>query len=143
MWYGSTRSWDAGNDEMLHVIQGASSTDGLRWVKRGLAVPYELGVAQAFSRPTIVGDAKSGYQMWFSYRGGGNSRYKIGYATSEDGDGWTLRIADAGIDVSPTGWDSEMIEYPFVFSHDGELLMLYNGNNYGRTGFGVAVRDEV
>ena len=143
MWYGSTRSWNAGNGEMLHVIQSAHSADGVRWVKRGLAVPYELGVAQAFSRPTVVGDPKSGYQMWFSYRGGGNSRYRIGYAASEDGDRWTLRLADAGIDVSPFGWDCEMIEYPFVFSHEGERLMLYNGNSYGRTGFGIAVWEEV
>ena len=143
MWYGSTRRWDAGNGEMLHVIQGARSADGMRWIKRGLAVPYELGVAQAFSRPTVVGDAKRGYEMWFSYRGDGNSRYRIGYATSEDGERWMLRIAEAGIDVSPSGWDSEMIEYPFVFSHDGERLMLYNGNSYGRTGFGAAVWEEL
>jgi hypothetical protein len=37
------------------------------------------------------------------------------------------------------GWDSEMIEYPFVFEHDGLRYMLYNGNGYGRSGFGLAV----
>ena len=37
------------------------------------------------------------------------------------------------------GGDSEMIEYPFVFDHDGQRFMLYNGNGYGRSGFGVAV----
>jgi hypothetical protein len=34
---------------------------------------------------------------------------------------------------------SEMIQYPFVFDHDGERYMLYNGNGYGRTRVGLAV----
>jgi hypothetical protein len=140
MWYGTTWSWDAGNGEMLHVIRAAHSPDGRRWTKQGLAIPYEFGLAQAFSRPTVIGDSQAGYQMWFSYRGGA-SRYRIGYATSEDGERWTLRLNEAGIYVSASGWDSEMIEYPFVFSHNGEWLMLYNGNGYGRTGFGLAVRE--
>jgi len=32
-----------------------------------------------------------------------------------------------------------MIEYPYVFDHGGEKYMLYNGDSYGRTGFGIAV----
>ena len=32
-----------------------------------------------------------------------------------------------------------MIEYPFVFDHKGQRFMLYNGNGYGKTGFGMAV----
>lgn len=139
MWYGSTVTWDAGNHEMLHVINYATSTNGCEWKRHGLAVPYELGVAQAFSRPTVVADS-SGYHMWFSYRSGKpGHQYRIGYAHSDSGDTWDLRLADTGIDVSESGWDSEMIEYPFVFDHKGLRYMLYNGNGYGRTGFGAAV----
>jgi hypothetical protein len=29
-----------------------------------------------------------------------------------------------------------------VFEHDGALYMLYNGNGYGRTGFGIAVLEH-
>jgi hypothetical protein len=77
--------------------------------------------------------------MWFSYRGGAGSTYRIGYAYSRSGATWDLRLKETGIDLSPSGWDSEMIEYPFVFEHRGERLMLYNGNGYGKTGFGIAV----
>lgn len=138
MWYGSTLNWDAGNGEMLHVIQHASSTDGERWEKSGLALPFEIGVAQAFSRPTVVRDA-DGLHMWFSYRGEAGRTYRIGYAACPPGGTWMLRLADTGIDVSSDGWDSEMIEYPFVFEHGGLRYMLYNGNGYGRSGFGLAV----
>ena len=138
MWYGSTIAWNAGNGEMLHVINHAVSTDGHHWDRRGLAVPFALGKAQAFSRPTILRDP-DGYRMWFSFRGAPGKPYRIGYAESTDGEAWCLRLDRAGIDVSAEGWDSEMIEYPFAFRHGGQDFMLYNGNGYGRTGFGLAV----
>ena len=142
MWYGSTKTWNAGNDEMLHVINYATSVDGHTWKRTGLAVPHEIGVAQAFSRPTVIGDDNKGYQMWFSFRSGRGEKYRIGYAYSKDGRKWELAIENAGIEVSATGWDSEMIEYPFVFNHKGRTYMLYNGNDYGKTGFGLATLDN-
>jgi hypothetical protein len=138
MWYGSTIKWDAGNGEMLHVINHAVSADGHHWVRRGLAVPYRIGLAQAFSRPSVLGSPEEGYQMWFSYRSGSGQKYRIGYATSKLGEEWELKLEETGIDVSTDGWDSEMIEYPFVFDHGGMRYMLYNGNGYGQTGFGIA-----
>ena len=80
--------------------------------------------------------------MWFSYRGGSGDKYRIGYAYSQSGKIWDLHLDEVGIDVSPNGWDSEMIEYPFVFDHKGQRYMLYNGNDNGRTGFGFAVLDD-
>jgi hypothetical protein len=138
MWYGSTVTWDAGNGEMLHVINHATSNDGDHWVRHGLSVPYQLGVAQAFSRPTVLKDA-DGFHMWFSYRSGTGQKYRIGYAVSTSGSKWELKLDDVGIGVSAKGWDSEMIEYPFVFDHQGQRFMLYNGNGNGKTGFGLAV----
>ena len=52
------------------------------------------------------------------------------------------RTRKAGIDVSASGWDSEMIAYPYVFAHEGDYYMLYNGNGYGKTGIGLAVLDK-
>ncbi|MEY2844714.1 MAG: hypothetical protein RL076_260 [Chloroflexota bacterium] len=137
MWYGSTYTWNAGNGEMIHVINYASSSDGHVWHRGGLAVPYAVNVAQAFSRPTVCVDAH-GYHMWFSYRSGTGERYRIGYAHSDDGVTWRLDLARSGIDVSVTGWDADMIEYPYVFNHNGVRYMLYNGNGYGANGFGLA-----
>lgn len=139
MWYGSTVQWDAGNGEMLHVINFAHSADGHVWQREGQALPHELGVAQAFSRPVVVNNATGQCEMWFSYRRGNKDTYRIGYATTLDGKTFALDLMNAGIDVSSDGWDSEMIEYPFVFDHSGERYMLYNGNGFGHTGFGMAV----
>jgi hypothetical protein len=142
MWYGSTKTWDAGNGEMLHVINGARSADGNLWSRDGLAVPYEIGRAQAFSRPTVARDADGNLEMWFSYRSGSGQKYRIGYATNKCHGDWELALEDSGIEVSSEGWDSEMIEYPFVFDHRALRYMLYNGNGYGRSGFGLAVLQD-
>ncbi|VFR44889.1 FIG01214411: hypothetical protein [plant metagenome] len=138
MWYGSTETWDAGNGEMLHAISSATSADGHQWARHGQAVPHVLGAAQAFSRPTVVRGKDGSYQMWFSCRGAGE-KYRIGYAHSDDGKQWRLSLEDAGITVSDSGWDSEMIAYPYVMDHEGQRYMFYNGNSYGKTGFGLAV----
>ncbi|MBG6161787.1 hypothetical protein IWQ48_000846 [Labrenzia sp. EL_13] len=141
MWYGSTLTWDAGNDEMLHVINYATSRDGRKWDRHGLAVPFQIGVAQAFSRPSVVTGTRDSLEMWFSYRSGTGEKYRIGYARSVNGITWELELENAGIDVSCDGWDSEMIEYPFVFDHGDKRYLLYNGNGYGKTGFGLAVQE--
>ena len=142
MWYGSTISWDAGNKEMIHVIKYATSLEGNTWEKHGIAIPYKLGVAQAFSRPTVIID-ETGYRMWYSYRKGNGDKYKIGYATSNDGYHWVRVDEYSGIEVSDDGWDSEMICYPFVFKHKDKLYMLYNGNDYGKEGFGLCHYNDI
>ena len=143
MWYGATPTWDAGNGEMIHCFHGATSVNGHVWEKTGLAIPYELNKAQVFSRPTLMRSKSGLHEMWFSYRSGTGESYRIGYAHSADGIEWILDIANAGISVSVEGWDSEMIEYPFVFRHNDEVYMLYNGNGNGKSGFGIAVRENL
>lgn len=138
MWYGSTSTWDAGNGEMLHTLRQARSVDGYHWDLEEEEVPHSIGIAQAFSRPTVICN-DGACEMWFSYRGGLGKTYRIGHATSTDGITWKLDLEASGIDVSASGWDSEMIEYPFVFEHGGNRYMLYNGNGYGMSGIGLAM----
>jgi len=142
MWYGSTRTWDCGNQEMLHILKHACSKNGKEWTRTGITIPFEIGTAQAFSRPAIIEHNTGILRMWFSYRGKPGKSYRIGFAESSDGIHWQLNLNRSGIDVSERGWDSEMIEYPYVFRYDNKTYMLYNGNNYGKTGFGIALLEE-
>ena len=66
------------------------------------------------------------------------SPYKLGYAFSKDGIDWTRDDENVGIDLSSSGWDSEMMAYPSIVSVDGKTRLFYNGNNYGEDGFGYA-----
>jgi hypothetical protein len=44
----------------------------------------------------------------------------------------------SGIDVTEDAWDSDMMCYPNTFECDGKIYLLYNGNEFGRHGFGLA-----
>lgn len=138
MWYLSCTEWLKEGDSVKHKyhIKYAESDDGINWQRNGVvAIDYADENEYAISRPSVLRDGKI-WRMWYSYRG---DFYRIGYAESADGIHWQRLDSMVGIDVSETGWDSEMIEYPFVFDHKGKRYMLYNGNNYGETGFGLAV----
>lgn len=138
MWYGSNSSWGAQESDMRHVIKRADSSDGLVWRPDDLPAVALLPGEIALARPCVLRDGQR-YRMWFSYRG---SRYRIGYAVSEDGQRWTRCDAVAGIDPSDSGWDAETVCYPCVFEHASSRYMLYNGNGYGRTGFGIAILES-
>jgi hypothetical protein len=137
MWYVSGTAWVQAPEGPRHYyhIKYAESRDGLHWERSGLvAIDYQSPDEHAFGRPCVVRD-NGLYRMWYSYRG---AQYRIGYAESADGLQWVRLDAKSGIDVSAAGWDSQMVTYPVVVKRDAEWRMLYNGNDYGRTGIGLA-----
>lgn len=138
MWYTSCTEWRIrnGNREHRYHIKYATSKDGILWNRQGIvSIDYANENEYAISRPCVIRD-KDCWKMWYSYRG---DSYRIGYAESYDGYQWKRLDSYSDIKPSPIGWDSEMVEYPFVFDHNGQRYMLYNGNGYGKTGFGLAV----
>lgn len=137
MWYGSTIDWTSENGEMIHVIKYATSKNCIEWNKHGISIAFKIGEAQAFSKPSVL-KINEKYYMWFSYRSGSGLKYRIGYAISNDGIQWE-RKQDSGINVGNNDeWDSDMICYPYVFYHEKDIYMVYNGNSFGKTGFGLA-----
>lgn len=136
MWYGSNLTWGATSADMSHVIKMARSRDGVYWERDGqTALGFSSPGEYALARPSVI-RIGSTFLMCFAHRG---DRYRIGSAISQDGVHW-VRIDEAmGLDRSPTGWDSEMTCYPALFWFSEKLWMLYNGNGYGSTGFGLAV----
>ena len=59
-----------------------------------------------------------------------------------DGLHWDRKDNDVGIKRSTQGWDCEMIEYGYVQQLHNATYLFYNGNGFGATGFGYAVRDK-
>jgi hypothetical protein len=138
MWYGSNIAWGSRKEDMRHLIKYAESTDGVHW-KRNNIVAIDFGGPDEYAicKPCVIKDEHL-YRMWFCARG---KSYRIYYAESDDGVVWR-RASGLAIDVSETGWDSEMVEYPFVFDHNGDRYMLYSGNRFGAAGFGLAILDK-
>ncbi len=135
MWYGSNLKWGADKNDMLHVIKYAESTDGINWQKTShIAIDSLSSEEYAICKPCVLKQNDS-YLMWFCSRG---DKYRIQRASSADGVIWKRLGQESGIDVSESGWDSDMIEYPCVFEHKGCRYLLYCGNDYGKSGFGLA-----
>ena len=146
MWYVSCEYWEKEGEGYKHYynIKHKKSEDGIYWEpKSETCINFENEFEYAISRPSVVIMPNGKYRMWYSFRAQpGVETYRIGYAESDNGLNWIRKDNISGIDVSAEGWDSEMICYPCVFSHNGKLFMLYNGNGYGKSGFGLAVLEE-
>ncbi len=134
---------ERGNAKHFYRLEYAESGDGIHWNRNGkIAIDFKDQWEYALGVPRVIKDS-SGYKMWFCSRATQeNDSYRIRYAISKDGVHWERQDHLAGIDVSDSGWDSEMICYPYIFDHQGSRYMLYNGNSYGKTGFGIAVLDK-
>jgi hypothetical protein len=139
MWYTSAVRWEAagvyGRPKHYYRIAYAESADGVDWRPTGrVCIDFANDDEYAIGRPCVVRDG-DGYHMWFSCRG---SRYRIGYARSADGLDWQREDRAAGLLPAGGDWESESVEYGFVLDHERVRWLLYNGNNYGATGIGLA-----
>lgn len=140
MWYGSNLAWGKDQSEMQHVIKYAESNDLINWTRTNqIHIPLIHKNEYALSKPWVI-KTDGVFKMWYSYRGNNDIQtYRIGYAESVDGKKWMRKDSSVGIDISESGWDSEMICYPSVFKLNTKTYMLYNGNGYGKSGFGLAI----
>lgn len=141
MWHVGGIKWikTAKGVKHFYNIRFAISVDGIHWKKEDVAIDFKYPHEYAISRPSVVKEDGI-YKMWYSFRASPfGETYRIGYAESIDGKIWIRKDELSGIDISEDGWDSEMICYPFVFIHSNKKYLLYNGNGYGKTGFGYAI----
>ena len=149
MWYVSGTKWEIINErpEPFYNIKYAESEDGIHWRRTGQVCIDQDNFTDAIHRPSVFiedGIYKMifGYRKATNYRTDRNQSYRAGYAESPDGINWVRKDDEVGIDRSTSGWDSEMIEYFYVFEHKGKKYMFYNGNGFGKSGVGYAIRDD-
>jgi predicted GH43/DUF377 family glycosyl hydrolase len=146
MFYIAGQKWKLmdGRTEPVYKIRMARSHNGIDWTKLDHdLLPSLTEEDEAQSGPDVRLGEDGIYHMFFCFRPSGHHPRKegglrIGYAWSSDLLEWHRDDAQAGITVSESGWDSEMVRYPHVFDLDGKTYMLYNGNEFGRWGFGLA-----
>lgn len=137
MWYVSLVKWEG--DKHFYHIKYAESKDLIEWMFfEEPCIDFVNREEYAIARPVLL-KHNNKYRMWFSSRElNGEKTYRIRYAESEDGIKWE-RLEDPKLQLGKEGrWDSEMICYGYVFIYNKDLYMVYNGNSYGKTGFGLA-----
>jgi hypothetical protein len=139
-YYWSCWGWTTthGSLHYNNHIRRISSDDPLNWDDSHSDIVLECSQTDEFSvgRPWIL-VVDGVYHMWLSSRSSVRP-YRLGYAISRDGHKWHRHDEVLGIAPSATGWDSDMVCYSSLVEMGDKVLMLYNGNGHGRSGFGVA-----
>jgi predicted GH43/DUF377 family glycosyl hydrolase len=130
--------------EPLYDIKYATSSDGIDWHPIPLSTIGLIGDEGGISSARVI-KVKGGYHMFFSvrnrtdYRINPHNAYRIMEAWSKDGLYW-VRNPEITLGVSfNSDFDSQMVAYPYIVNEgDNNLIMFYNGNNFGGTGIGFA-----
>jgi hypothetical protein len=143
MWYAGGSDWVGVGEQAKprYALRHLRSEDGVVWPRNGEVClspgPGELG----FGRPCIR-DRDGTFHMWYSLRTV-ERVYDLGYATSVDGIAWQRNDQESGLERGPAAsWDADMVGLGCLVEVGSQLLMFYNGNGYGATGFGVAVAEQ-
>jgi hypothetical protein len=148
-WYIFGKPWGEVQENegpiRCYKIAHATSLDGINWEKEeGRAIiPNVFGEYENQALPTVL-KIGSRYHMYFCFRQATDFRnnrdrgYRLGYAWSDDLNTWHRDDALGGISLSDEGWDADMMCYPHLFEWHGRIFLMYNGNAFGKYGFGYA-----
>lgn len=141
VWYGAGSAFldQGGHTVPSYNIRHARSPDGLMFPRAGEIV-LDVGPGEyRLGRPSVV---KYGYD-WLMFFGASsiNEPYRMAAARSVDGDNWE-RDDSRALPPAAAGWDVRMCAYPGVIVTGGQLVMFYNGDDYGRRGFGWALANS-
>ena len=149
MWYIFGERWvyceKFNQQERIYKIGHASSRNLIDWNRNGqFIIPEILQNEECQALPTVV-KINNQFHMYFCYRYSTDFRnkergYRLGHAYSTNLIDWIRDDEMLNFNKSEniSDWDSEMICYPHAFEHTGKTYMLYNGNEFGKHGFGLA-----
>jgi len=153
MWYIFGQKWFVDDSEQqpqrVYKIAHAISIDGINWQREGVPIIADcIDQNECQALPSVI-QHKGLYLLFFCYRHAigfrtdRNKSYRIGCAISTDLITWKRDDDFVKINISPSGqWDSDMMCYPMSFECDRKIYLLYNGNEFGRQGFGLAILEE-
>jgi len=151
MWYTGGTDWRTVDGQLDHFyeIRTTRSADGLTWDPRsetavGLKTPADAG----FVRPWIT-ETAHGQRLWFScrgvsYRGPGEGAYHMVSVLADARQSFMGALERVLFDNPPivVDFDSWMQAYACIVSYRDDWIMFYNGDDFGRAGFGWARLSE-
>ena len=148
MWYIYGQRWiraaENSSPDRVYKIAHATSVDGVDWTpSHRNVIPDVIDADECQALPTVVlHDGR--FHMIFCYRHATDFRrnpvraYRLAHATSLDLIHWERHETPVQEMGGVGEWDSEMHCYPHLVHVDRTLFLLYNGNEFGRHGFGAA-----
>lgn len=147
MWYIFGTAWKnfetSTEPERIYKIAHATSTDGVNWIRNSQPVIPDTLNDECQALPSVL-EMNGRYHMVFCYRAvtgfrtDKNKSYRLGYAFSDNLTDWIRDDKLLNLERASSGWDNEMMCYPNLFVSKGNVYLLYNGNDFGKHGFGLA-----
>ena len=153
MWYIFGTGWQSfapgAAPDRTYKIGHATSSDGFNWIKDEAMqiISDRLGPTESQALPAVIAIGER-YHMFFCYRPSFDFRtnaargYRLGHASSGDLKTWVRDDSCVPAEGASGEWDADMQCYPHVFECDGRICLLYNGNEFGRRGFGLAMLEQ-
>jgi hypothetical protein len=149
MWYSSGTDFPSDSTvlEPRYALFARYSGDGLTWDGERFCALDGIGEKTfGIARPWVQTIADGTQWLWFALRGeharlSGPDAYRIAQVEVRDGSTPHLRDARPIEFENPPqegDWDSWMQSYPCVVPYGDTLAMFYNGDEFGRNGFGWA-----
>lgn len=138
-WLGSGSDWSLINDVPYpsYNIKYIESPDGINFGPTvSDAICFENSSEYRIGRPRVYKYA-GGYFMIYT-KGDLFGNYTMGFANSVDGINWVRNDKAINFFPSSSGWDDKWVSYGTLFTVNGNTYMLYNGNEMGKEGFGIA-----
>jgi hypothetical protein len=139
VFYSSGSTWEniGGKKRPTYDIYSIESCDGINIGKKGqLCLSYNRENEHGLGRPQII-KRNNKYQLFYTRRTK-DMKYWSGYSESVDGVNWIRKDNEIGITHSSSGWDSDMVYFPNIIDVLGKTYLFYNGNEFGKEGFGIA-----
>lgn len=143
-WYLSCSGWIDVNKKLepSYTLKYATSVNGIKWLPKEEAIKREFPKYQteAICNASVI-KINNKYRMWYCYRSvfdyrDGPGSYKIGYAESTDRERWIRKDEEVCLEIQ--WWCEKMQCYPSISHHENKLYMFFNGNTFGKDGFGYA-----
>jgi hypothetical protein len=147
MWYVGGTQWQDvdGFLDLSYEIRTTRSDDGLIWDPRSATAVGLRSLSKAgLGRPWIA-EGNGSRQMWLSrrgepYRGPGEGAYHLASIAADAQGSFAGPAEPLQFENPPVAgdFDSWMQAYGCIVPHGADLVMLYNGDDFGRAGFGWA-----
>jgi hypothetical protein len=143
LWYIAGSEWTEldGKQMPVYSLRYLESADGIDWGAEGVsALDLDQPDEHGFGRPWVERTADGGYEMYYSIRRRSLKGYRLGFARSQDGLHWHRSDAEVGLDAGPEWFDRDAIMYSSLYRDGSNTYCFYNGSNFGRDGFAVAMQ---
>ncbi|MCW3078445.1 MAG: hypothetical protein JWO32_3054, partial [Bacteroidetes bacterium] len=142
-WLGAGSDWQEINGVQYpsYNVKYIESQDGVCFESASSdCITFTLPNEYRLGRPRVYKE-NGEYQIIFTW-GDKQGRYEMGYATSSNGKNWNRNDAVLNFHPSASGWDDKWVSYGALFQTNNKVYMVYNGNEMGKDGFGLAVLNK-